>query len=37
MEYAKNESYVRSQDYFTIISHISHNPIGASLVWDFIR
>jgi len=37
MEYAKNESYVRSQDYFTILAQIGHNPIGSPLIWDFLR
>merc|ERR1711915_897539 len=34
---AKNETIVRSQDYFTALSYISGNLIGGSIVWDFIR
>ncbi|XP_017484575.1 PREDICTED: glutamyl aminopeptidase-like [Rhagoletis zephyria] len=34
---AWNESYVRSQDYFTCLSYISRNRIGQSLVWDYVR
>ena len=34
---AKNESNVRSQDYFTVLSYISYNPTGNPLVWNFIR
>ncbi|XP_060840151.1 glutamyl aminopeptidase-like isoform X1 [Rhopalosiphum padi] len=37
LQHAKNESYVRSQDYFIIISQISRNPVGTQLVWDFLR
>ena len=34
---AKNESNIRSQDYFTTLSYISYNPIGNYLVWNFIQ
>jgi len=37
LEYAKNESYVRSQDYFSVLQYISLNPAGLPIVWDFIR
>lgn len=37
IENAKNESYIRSQDYFALLTHISYNPIGTKLVWDFLR
>lgn len=37
MQYAKTESHVRSQDYFTIVTQIGLNPIGTPLVWDFVR
>lgn len=37
IQFAKNESYVRSQDYFIILSQISQNPTGSPLVWDFLR
>jgi len=34
---AKNESYVRSQDFFSALSYIAGNPVGNSIVWDFLR
>ncbi|XP_069668648.1 aminopeptidase A-like isoform X2 [Periplaneta americana] len=37
IELSKNETNVRSQDYFTVLSFISHNPVGTPIVWDFIR
>ncbi|KAJ4438254.1 hypothetical protein ANN_14193, partial [Periplaneta americana] len=36
IELSKNETNVRSQDYFTVLSFISHNPVGTPIVWDFI-
>lgn len=37
LEIAKNESIVRSQDYFNVLQTISTNPVGTDLVWDFVR
>ncbi|GLG95614.1 Aminopeptidase N, partial [Gryllus bimaculatus] len=37
IELAKDESNVRSQDFFSVLSSISSNPIGSSIVWDFVR
>lgn len=37
LEIAKDESIIRSQDYFTVLSYISMNPKGEQLVWDFYR
>ncbi|XP_063244276.1 glutamyl aminopeptidase-like isoform X1 [Bacillus rossius redtenbacheri] len=37
IEYGKNESYVRSQDFFTLLHFISNNPVGNPIVWEFIR
>jgi len=34
---AKDEKNIRSQDYFSALSYISGNPVGNSIVWDFIR
>lgn len=34
---AKNENYVRAQDFFSCLTAISNNPIGTSLVWDWVR
>lgn len=32
-----DESKVRSQDFFTVISYIGGNPVGRGLVWEFVR
>lgn len=37
IELSKNESNVRSQDFFTVIAFISYNPIGNPVAWDFLR
>jgi len=37
IERAKNEDYVRSQDFFGVIEDIAANPNGNALVWDWIR
>ncbi|XP_037030240.1 glutamyl aminopeptidase isoform X2 [Bradysia coprophila] len=34
---AWNESNVRGQDYFTCMQNIAANPIGESIVWDYVR
>jgi glutamyl aminopeptidase len=34
---AGNETVVRRQDYFTALSYIAGNPVGAGIVWDFLR
>ncbi|XP_033233199.1 glutamyl aminopeptidase isoform X2 [Drosophila pseudoobscura] len=34
---ASDESNVRRQDYFTLLGYISVNPVGQSLVWDYVR
>ncbi|KAK3089893.1 hypothetical protein FSP39_007417 [Pinctada imbricata] len=37
LEYTKNESLVRSQDFFTVVTYIARNPVGNSLAWDWVR
>ncbi|XP_018565925.1 glutamyl aminopeptidase isoform X2 [Anoplophora glabripennis] len=37
IELCKNESIVRSQDYWTVMGYISTNTAGTSLVWDWVR
>ncbi|XP_019765987.2 glutamyl aminopeptidase isoform X2 [Dendroctonus ponderosae] len=37
LDLSKNETIVRSQDYFTVLGYISANPTGTDLVWDFVR
>ena len=34
---AWDESIVRRQDYFTLITYMSWNRIGEPIVWDFVR
>ncbi len=34
---AKDESVIRSQDYFTTLQLIANNRMGEQLVWDFVR
>ncbi|SPP87880.1 glutamyl aminopeptidase isoform X2 [Drosophila guanche] len=34
---AADESNVRRQDYFTLLGYVSVNPVGQSLVWDYVR
>ncbi|KAH8359852.1 hypothetical protein KR093_009103 [Drosophila rubida] len=37
IDLAWHEEYVRGQDYFTCLTYISANPMGESLVWDYVR
>ncbi|EDV93149.1 GH18428 [Drosophila grimshawi] len=37
IDLAWNEEYVRGQDYFSCLTYISSNPMGESLVWDYVR
>ncbi|KAJ8979934.1 hypothetical protein NQ317_003676 [Molorchus minor] len=37
IDLSKNESIVRSQDYFSVLQYISLNPLGTPLVWNFVR
>lgn len=37
MNLAWNETYVRGQDYFTCLGYIAANPVGESIVWDYVR
>jgi len=37
IERAKNEDYVRSQDYFSVMANIAGNTVGNSIVWDWVR
>lgn len=34
---SKDETYVRSQDYFSLLSSIAANRVGESIVWDYVR
>ena len=35
--FLKNEEFIRRQDYFTCIKYISGNPVGAEIVWNYVR
>ena len=37
LELARDDTIVRSQDYFTLLNYISLNKIGEPIVWDFVR
>lgn len=37
MEFAWDEKNVRSQDYFACLTAIADNPIGESIVWEYVR
>nr|CAD7440857.1 unnamed protein product [Timema bartmani] len=37
IQYAKNESNVKSQDFYWVLLDISYNPIGKAIAWDFLR
>lgn len=37
IEIAKDETVIRSQDYFTVLQNIAANKLGEQLVWDFVR
>ncbi|XP_053392868.1 glutamyl aminopeptidase-like [Mercenaria mercenaria] len=37
LEYSKDTEKIRSQDFFTVITYISRNPVGNSLAWDWVR
>lgn len=31
-----NETFVRKQDYFSVLSSVAENPIGKNLVWSYV-
>ena len=33
----RNETIIREQDYFSMLSYISYNRVGEPIVWDFVR
>ena len=37
LEMARNESVIRNQDYFTLLTYMSWNRVGEPIVWDFVR
>lgn len=37
IDLAADETYVRGQDYFTLMGQIAGNRNGESLVWDYVR
>merc|ERR1711902_320090 len=34
---AEDSSIVRSQDYFILLTYMAWNPVGQSIVWDYVR
>ena len=37
IEYTEDESLIREQDYFNVLTYIADNPVGNPLVWDYVR
>uniref|UniRef100_A0A1W7RAZ8 Aminopeptidase n=1 Tax=Hadrurus spadix TaxID=141984 RepID=A0A1W7RAZ8_9SCOR len=37
LEYAMDESKIRSQDFFTCLMYIAGNSVGRPIIWDFLR
>ncbi|XP_073818649.1 aminopeptidase A-like [Musca autumnalis] len=37
IDLAETEDYVRSQDWYTCIQNIAANPVGESVVWEYVR
>ena len=37
LQLAKDETIIRSQDYFTLLNYLSWNRVGVPVVWDFVR
>lgn len=35
--YAMNESYIRRQDFFSVLSFLAGNTVGRDIVWKFVR
>jgi hypothetical protein len=37
LQLAKDDTIIRSQDYFTLLIYLSWNRVGVPVVWDFVR
>lgn len=37
LEYCKDPEKILSQDFFTVVTYISQNPVGNSVTWDWVR
>ncbi|XP_072899156.1 glutamyl aminopeptidase [Hemitrygon akajei] len=37
LKHIKNESLIKTQDVFTVLSYISYNKYGKTMVWDWTR
>ncbi|XP_064458599.1 putative aminopeptidase-2 [Ornithodoros turicata] len=37
LTYAMNESYIRRQDFFSVLSFLAGNTVGRDIVWKFVR
>lgn len=37
LEYCKDPNKIKSQDFFTVVTYISRNPVGNPITWDWVR
>ncbi|KAL4239647.1 hypothetical protein ACF0H5_000454 [Mactra antiquata] len=37
LDYCKDSTKIKSQDFFTVLIYVSRNPVGNSVVWDWVR
>ncbi|XP_060595216.1 glutamyl aminopeptidase-like [Ruditapes philippinarum] len=37
LEFSKNTTMIGSQDFFTVVTYISRNPVGNPLAWNWVR
>ncbi|XP_067672727.1 glutamyl aminopeptidase-like [Haliotis asinina] len=37
LDYAKNESIIRQQDFFSVMSYVNLNPVGNNIIWNWAR
>ncbi|XP_038060244.1 glutamyl aminopeptidase-like isoform X2 [Patiria miniata] len=37
LEYCRDDTKIRSQDFFSTLDYIAGNPVGNPLVWDWVR
>ncbi|XP_064627887.1 glutamyl aminopeptidase-like [Lineus longissimus] len=37
LDYASDPAKIRDQDFFSVISYMTNNPVGMEIVWDYVR
>ena len=37
MDFAKNESQIKRQNYFHVYSYMASNPVGSPIIWNYYR